>query len=208
MVETKRNYLYPNQAFELIDHLKKEGPNQKRVMSRLSWLQTVSICRLMYEHGLRLGEAVSLKWNHNLQSTPNGYRLIVQRQKGSKQTDQPVKESTWAELQALQQIQARFWLDKGTEITSNWVFLSVLNPLAHITGQLPGLILNKAMKEMGWDLDGSTKLFKHATGIKLAQDGYSMDKIRDWLGHHHVGSTEFYLKFAPGRENEHPFKEE
>ena len=206
MGQTKINYLYPEEVPKVVNWLEERGATKKQVSSQITYQQVAAFCHLAYEHGLRVNEGIDLRWNHNIQETPSGYRLIVQRQKGSNRTDQPMSAVLIERLKRLQKIQAKYWLDKNKEMLSSWVFISVLDPTGHISQETPDVKIREALKGLNLERKGTTSLFKHACGIRLATSGCQQSFIQQWLGHVDFSSTEWYLKFAPGVINKSPWE--
>jgi integrase len=203
---TKINYLYPEEVPQVINWLEGHGATKKRTSSQITYQQVAAFCHVAYEHGLRVNEVVNLRWNHNLQEIAGGHRLVVQRQKGSDRTDQPMSAALYERLKRLQKTQAKYWLDRDKEMLSSWVFISVLDCSGHISPETPDVKLRQALRSLGWERKGTTSLFKHACAIQMAKSGRTQSFIQQWLGHVDFSSTEWYLKFAPGAINESPWE--
>lgn len=209
MKTTKRKYLKPFEVEKIIHWLENTGRCQKRKDTQITYLQTSLFCKLAYQHGLRLNEAIALKWHDNLREVPGGTfgvtpRLMVQRLKGSAYTDQILDMALWDELKQLDQRQRQFYLENGKNVTCNWLFVSVEDPSSCVSDTTFGPVIKKALKGLDLDVYGTSHLFKHCCGIKLAETGKSQKFIQNWLGHKNFSSSEVYLEFEPKRVQVHP----
>ena len=153
--------------------------------SRHQWRNTAMLM-LMFYHGLRVTELCRLK--HHDVDLHHG-RLWVQRLKGSLSTEQPLQAD---ELRALK----RYLTQRG-DSGLPWLLLnergdpftrSSINYLVEVTGQRAGLAFHV-----------HPHMLRHGCGYALANRGYDLRLIQDYLGHRDPKHTTRYTRTAAGR---------
>ena len=153
--------------------------------SRYRWRNTAMLLLTFY-HGLRVSELCHLK-RHDV-DLPHG-RIWVARLKGSLSTEQPLRAD---ELRALK----RYLPERGdTQVP--WCFLTergdqftrfAINYLVGVTGQRAGL-----------PFPVHPHMLRHGCGYALANRGYDLRVIQDYLGHRDPKHTTRYTRTAASR---------
>lgn len=170
-----REYLTPAEVERLI----------KVAMGSRRWGQRDrTLVLLMYRHGLRVSEAVSLRWD---QVDFDGGNLAVTRRKNGKPSTQPLRGSELRELRQLR----REWPD------SPYLFVSERGaPMK--AGNVRKLIarLGVAAKLA---IPVHPHMLRHACGFYLANKGEDTRAIQDYLGHRNIQHTVTYTALSPDR---------
>ncbi len=139
---------------------------------------------MMYRHGLRVSEAISLRWE---QVDLKAGLLAVQRLKKGVPSTHPLRGP---ELRALRQLR-RDWpaspylfvSERGGPMTSSNVRKLVTR--AGLTANLPFSI--------------HPHMLRHACGYKLANEGHDTRSLQHYLGHKNIAHTVRYTDLAPDR---------
>jgi type 1 fimbriae regulatory protein FimE len=139
---------------------------------------------LMYRHGLRVGEAISLRWE---QFDLKAGLLSVQRLKQGVPSTHPLRGP---ELRALRQLR-REWPD------SPYLFLSERG------GPMTASNVRKLVARTGLAAHLSfpvhPHMLRHACGFKLANEGHDTRSLQHYLGHKNIAHTVRYTELAPDR---------
>jgi type 1 fimbriae regulatory protein FimB/type 1 fimbriae regulatory protein FimE len=138
----------------------------------------------LYRHGLRVSEAVALRWDAvDLQAG----ELHVTRLKGGKPATHPLRGPELRALRALR----RDWPD------SPYVFCSERG------GPMTDSNVRKLVAKIGQDakipFPVHPHMLRHACGYYLANEGVDTRTIQDYLGHKNIAHTVRYTELAPGR---------
>ena len=136
---------------------------------------------MMYRHGLRVSEAIAVKVaDVNLKQS----RLWVQRLKNGLSVEQPIPGD---ELRALK----RYLRERDSKLP--WLFLSERGqPMAR---QSVSYVVSAAAKRAG--LEGvHPHTLRHSCGFYLANQGYDLRLIQDYLGHRDPKHTVHYTRVA------------
>jgi type 1 fimbriae regulatory protein FimE len=139
---------------------------------------------LMYRHGLRVSEAISLRWE---QVDLKAGHLSVQRLKKGVPSTHPLRGP---ELRALRQLR-RDWpgspylfvSERGGPMTA-----SNVRKLVTRTGQAAKL-----------PFPAHPHMLRHACGYKLANEGHDTRSLQHYLGHKNIAHTVRYTDLAPDR---------
>lgn len=170
----ERKYLTPDEVQRLLVAT-KQSP---RYAHRNYCLVLVS-----YRHGLRVGEAVDLRWRDIDFKTAT---LYVRRLKNGKPANHPIDGD---ELRALRQLQ-RDYPD------TPWLFNSERKqPLSDRTVREIVATAGE-LAELGRI---HPHQLRHACGFYLASKGFDTRMIQDYLGHRNINHTVQYTELAPGR---------
>jgi len=170
-----REYLTPTEVERLIAAAGTSGRYKGRDQSLLM---------LMFRHGLRVSEAVSLRWE---QADLKAGLLHVNRLKNGVPSTHPLRGP---ELRALRQLR-RDWPDSpylfasergGPMTTSN---VRKLVTRAGLAAELPFPV--------------HPHMLRHACGFKLANDGHDTRSLQHYLGHKNIAHTVRYTDLAPDR---------
>jgi type 1 fimbriae regulatory protein FimB len=139
---------------------------------------------MLYRHGLRVSEATGLRRSQvNLAQA----RLWVARLKNSLSVEQPIAGD---ELRAI-----RRYLATRTDKLP-WLFLSERGQ--PMTRQAVNYIVARAGEDAGLG-HAHPHMLRHACGYYLANAGYDMRLIQDYLGHRDPKHTAHYTRVASHR---------
>jgi len=169
-----RRYLRPDEAHRLIDAAGKRGryPFRDKIL-----------VRLVYRHGLRASEAVSMRWS---QLDLDQGVLHVARVKGSKDSTHSLDRDELRDLRKLRQ-----------QITGLYVFESERG------GPLSVDALQYVVREGGklakLDVEAHPHMLRHAAGYMLANEGTDTRLIQAFLGHTDIRHTAHYTALSPKR---------
>ncbi len=169
-----REYLTPDEVSALVTHAGKVGRHRTR--------DRVLILTL-YRHGLRVSEAISLKWD---QVSFKQAQMHVRRLKGGTPAVHPVKGD---ELRLLRKL--------TREYESAFVFLSERGlPLSR---SAVAAIVKRAANNAEIGLKVHPHMLRHACGYYLANKNIDTRTIQAYLGHRSIQHTVRYTELAPGR---------
>ena len=170
-----REYLTPAEVERLMAAARKHS----RYGSR-----DATLVLLMYRHGLRVTEAVRLRWDAVDLKAAN---LHVERLKSGTPSVHPLRGP---ELRALRQLR-RDWPD------SPYLFVSERG------GPMTASNVRKLIARLGVDaklgFPAHPHQLRHACGFKLANDGQDTRAIQAYLGHQNITHTVRYTELAPDR---------
>jgi len=139
---------------------------------------------LMYRHGLRVSEAVSLRWE---QVDLKAGLLHVQRLKHGVPSTHPLRGP---ELRALRQLR-RDWPDG--------VYLFVSERGGPMTASNVRKLMASAALLARLPFPVHPHMLRHSTGYKLANDGHDTRSLQHYLGHKNIAHTVRYTELAPDR---------
>jgi type 1 fimbriae regulatory protein FimB/type 1 fimbriae regulatory protein FimE len=139
---------------------------------------------IMYRHGLRVSEAINLRWN---QIDLKAGLLAVQRLKNGVASTHPVRGP---ELRALRELR-REWPD------SPYLFVSERG------GPMTASNVRKLVTRTGLaaklPFQVHPHMLRHACGYKLANEGHDTRSLQHYLGHKNIAHTVRYTEMAPDR---------
>jgi type 1 fimbriae regulatory protein FimE len=139
---------------------------------------------LMYRHGLRVSEAISLRWE---QFDLKAGHLAVQRLKRGVPSTHPLRGP---ELRALRELR-REWPD------SPYLFVSERG------GPMTASNVRKLVTRTGLaakiPFPVHPHMLRHACGFKLANEGHDTRSLQHYLGHKNIAHTVRYTDLAPDR---------
>ncbi len=172
--ERGKNFLSEKEIDRLLDSARK---NRHGVRDHL-------ILLMMYRHGLRVSEAISIKLaDLNLQQS----RLWIRRLKNGLSVEQPMAGD---ELRAIK----RYLKIRDSSLP--WLFLSERKQ--PMTRQSINYIIATAGKRAKL---GAVypHMLRHSCGFYLANKGYDLRLIQDYLGHRDPKHTAHYTRVASYR---------
>ena len=172
--ERKKDFLSPEEVDSLIDATKRGRHGRRDAL----------LCLLMYRHGLRVSEALRLKLaDVDLRRS----RLWVKRLKGGLSTEHPIAGD---ELRTIKS----YLKERSSRLP--WLFLSERD--APLTRQGVHYLFQTAGKRAR--INGMhPHMLRHSCGFYLANAGYDLRLIQDYLGHRDPKHTARYTRVAAVR---------
>ena len=175
--EDERDRFYLTEAE--VNQLIKASKEVKRHGNR-----NATLILMMFRHGLRTAEAISLKWS--LIDLKQG-KIHVQRVKNGNDSVQPLRGG---ELRGLRQIE-RDYPD------SPYVFCSERKQ--PISARMVRTIIRDAGIRAELPFYVRPHMLRHGCGYYLANRGEDSRGIQDYLGHKYINNTVRYTKLSPKR---------
>lgn len=171
-----REYLLPDEVEKLLQAAKKMGRYGQR---------NYTLLLLMYRHGLRVSEAIALRWS---QVDFKEGQVHVRRLKNGKPS---VQRLAGVELRSLRQLK-RDWAE------SPYLFISERGG-SPLTDHAVRKLVARVGEAADFDFPVHPHMLRHATGYYLASKGHDTRAIQDYLGHRNIHHTVRYTELAPGR---------
>ena len=169
-----REYLTPDEVSALVKHAGSVGRHMTRDRTLILTL---------YRHGLRVSEAISLKWD---QVDFKRAEMHVRRLKGGTPAVHPIKGD---ELRLLRKLKR--------EYSSRFIFASDRGtPLSR---SAVAAIVKRAAEYAEVGLAVHPHMLRHACGYYLANKNVDTRTIQAYLGHRSIQHTVRYTELAPGR---------
>jgi integrase len=176
----QRKYLTPDEARRAIDAAGRVGRRRLRDQTLLT---------LIYRHGLRVSEAISVRWTDFDLDAPRDRPFYVRRLKGSNDSTHTLEPDTVRLLKRLKH-----------EADSPCVFVSERGgPMSVDAVQS---IVKRAGQVAGLDFHVHPHMLRHACGFALAnQEGTANDTrlIQQYLGHKDIKNTVIYTTLSQRR---------
>lgn len=170
-----REFLTPSEMEKLLSASRKIGRHGDRDSTLLL---------IMYHHGLRVSEAISLRWE---QIDFKQALLFVKRKKNGTPSTHPL---TGDELRALRKIQRQY-------PDSSYIFTSERE--SPLTARAIHNIIFRAGKEAGFDFPCHPHMLRHACGYALANKGVDTRSLQSYMGHRNINNTVIYTELSPAR---------
>ena len=174
--ERTRNYLTEDEFLALLEGTKG---------SRYRW-RNAAMLMLTFYHGLRASELCHLRWQDV--DLSHG-RIWIHRLKGSLSTEQPLLTQ---ELRTL----TRYLKQRG-DSPRPWLFLSERGE--QFTRYSINYLVRAASERAGLGLAVYPHMLRHGCGYALANRGYDVRLIQDYLGHRDPKHTMRYTRTAASR---------
>lgn len=170
-----REHLTPDEAERVIAAAGGSGRHRGRDRTLLT---------LMYRHGLRVSEAVSLRWD---QVDLKAGLLHVNRLKNGVPSTHPLRGP---ELRRLRQLRRDY---------PDGPYLFVSERGGPMTASNVRKLVTRAGEAAGLGFPVHPHMFRHACGYKLANDGHDTRALQHYLGHKNISHTVRYTEMAPDR---------
>src|SRR5688572_22738227 len=170
-----REYLTPHEVDQVIATARKVGRHPNR---------DAALILLMYRHGLRVAEVVSLRWDAvDLQRGC----LHVHRIKNGQPAVHPLRGP---ELRALRQLRRQY-------VGTPYLFISERG--GPLTARAVRHIVLRAGEVAGLTFPIHPHMLRHACGFYLANKGIDTRAIQQYLGHRNIQHTVRYTALTPHR---------
>lgn len=174
----EREYLTPAEVDRLLVTAKRKGLHAHR---------NYTLILASFRHGLRVGEAIALKWSSV--DFRDGV-LHVRRLKRGKPAAHPISGPM---MRALRQLQREY-------PDNPHLFVSGRDG-APLTAHTVRSLVRRLGIAAGFEFTVHPHQLRHACGYYLAANGHDLRSIQDYLGHRNVAHTVRYTELAPGRFN-------
>ncbi len=170
-----REHLTPDEVERLIAAAGATGRHQGRDQTLVT---------LMYRHGLRVSEAVSLRWD---QVDLKAGHLHVNRLKNGVPSTHPLRGP---ELRRLRQLRRDY---------PDGPYLFASERGGPMTTSNVRKLLARAGQDAGLEFPVHPHMLRHACGYKLANDGLDTRSLQHYLGHRNITHTVRYTEMASDR---------
>jgi type 1 fimbriae regulatory protein FimE len=171
-----REYLTQDEVGQLLKAAARRGRYGQR---------DACLILMTYRHGLRVSEAVTLRWEQIELRTGH---LHVRRTKNGTPSTHPMQGD---ELRALRQV-GREWPGHG-----GFVFGSERG--GPMSADDVRKMITRTGKEAELPFPVHPHMLRHACGYKLANDGHDTRALQLWLGHRNIQHTVRYTELSPAR---------
>ncbi len=172
-----REHLTPGEMDKLLSATGKLGRHGHR---------DKTLTLVMYRHGLRVSEAVSLRWD---QVDLDAGLIHINRRKNGTPSTHPLGG---AEIRALRKL-------KRDYPATQYVF--VTERKGPMTCSTVHKLIARAGRAAGFDFPAHPHMLRHACGFYLVNQGHDTRSIQHYLGHRNIQHTVRYTELASGRFN-------
>jgi type 1 fimbriae regulatory protein FimB/type 1 fimbriae regulatory protein FimE len=172
-----RKYLSPDEARRLIDAASRLGRQGER--DRL-------LLTLMFRHGLRVSEAIDLRWTDFDLDAPRDRPFWVRRLKGSKDSIHTLEPDSVRALKRAREVADGLFVfrsERGGSLSPDAV----------------ERIVKRAGEAAGIPCHCHPHMLRHACGFYLAEEGTDTRLIQDYLGHKDIKNTVIYTETSKRR---------
>ena len=173
-----REHLTSDEVESLMQTAKGEGRHRQR---------DATLILLMYRHGLRVSEAIALRWD---QVDLKQGVLHVNRLKQGTPSTHPLRGP---ELRSLRQLKREY---------TDSPYLFQTERKEPMTDRTARNIIARAGAVAGLPFSVHPHMLRHATGYYLAASGQDTRAIQAYLGHKNIQHTVRYTELSPGRFKE------
>lgn len=182
----------PNEELRSREHLLEKEVDRLLAAAKKSRrhpIRNYCLILMMFRHGLRVSEAIALRWN---QVDLDEGNLHVRRLKQGKPSTHPIPG---VEMRALRDLRRRY-------PKPAFLFVSDRGGGSPLTDHAVRKLISRLGVEAGFDFPVHPHQLRHACGYYLADQGFDLRRIQDYLGHKNIHHTVRYTELAPG-----PFRE-
>lgn len=182
-----REHLLPSEVDALLEAAKEHSRYPDR---------DYALILMMFRHGLRAVEAAMLEWRDVDLSQGN---LYIRRVKGSQSGVHPLKPEEQEAILRVRQSDV-FQIFVNERKRSFLIPATVPGRADKATGI--SRIVERVGKVAGLDIKVHAHMLRHSCGYWLANQGYDIRLIQDYLGHKNIQHTVRYTKLNPERFRE------
>lgn len=149
-----------------------------------------ALASLMFGAGLRVSEAICVRWKDiTFQTNDNTWAVRVVG-KGNKTRVAPIASSAVRDLQA--------WKELDNPSPDDFVFHSRRDRKQHINRHRAYQIISDAAKRAGVEGSFGNHRLRHSHAKTALERGCPLHVLRDQLGHSNIATTNKYLAATPG----------
>jgi len=170
-----REYLTEQEVELLINAARKTGRHGHR---------DATLILLMYRHGFRVSELVSLRWE---QIDLKQGLLHVNRVKNGSPSSHPIRGP---EIRALRRLKRDY---------SDTPYVFVTERKGPLTTSTVRKLVARAGEKAGIDFPVHPHMLRHACGFKLANEGHDTRSLQHYLGHKNIQHTVRYTELTSRR---------
>ena len=170
-----REYLTEQEVDLLINAARKTGRHGHR---------DAALILLMYRHGFRVSELVSLRWE---QIDLKQGLLHVNRVKNGSPSSHPIRGP---EIRALRRLKRDY---------PDTPYVFVTERKGPLTTSTVRKLIARAGEKAGMDFPVHPHMLRHACGFKLANEGHDTRSLQHYLGHKNIQHTVRYTELTSKR---------
>lgn len=177
----------PNSAVRSREYLTADEVRDLRIAAKnigRHRLRDSTLILMSYRHGLRVGEAVDLRWD---QVDLKLGLLYVRRLKNGTASNHPLGKEECRCLRRLRRLHP----------DSRYIFVSERK--GRLTSWSVRKMIARAGRNAGLTFPVHPHMLRHACGYKLANDGHDTRAIQHYLGHRNINHTVRYTELSPER---------
>jgi len=150
-----------------------------------------AIVAVIYSAGLRVSEAVSLKYNDIVAS--RGY-IIIRKTKNRSERRAILAKRTLAIL-------TQYWISIGKPQDGGYLFPGQRQD-SHLSTESVRRFIKKHLEQLSWKNNYTPHSFRHCFALTLLQNGTDLLTIKYALGHKSIHSTSAYLVMNNNEEGQ------
>ena len=167
----------------------------KRLYNKSTQLQTI-ILHLCYACGMRRNEAVELKTNDiDLENC----LLYIRKGKGRKRRVIPFTKQVKKDIEFFLSVETERFANTDENIKQRNEQKNKTQNLLNITATRIYEEFKKLLKKAGLDNQKFTlHCLRHTIATQLLDGGMELEKVRDFLGHEYLGTTQIYTRVNYG----------
>ncbi len=170
-----REYLTEQEVELLMNAARKTGRHGHR---------DATLILLMYRHGFRVSELVSLRWE---QIDLKQGLLHVNRVKNGSPSSHPIRGP---EIRALRRLKRDY---------PDTPYVFVTERKGPLTTSTVRKLIARAGEKAGMDFPVHPHMLRHACGFKLANEGHDTRSLQQYLGHKNIQHTVRYTELTSKR---------
>ena len=168
------------------------GEEMETIILTLGNLKYQCIIALMYSAGLRVSEAVALRYKDICRSR---MQIHVAKSKNRSERKAILAQRTLNML-------IYYWLSQGKPNDPEAYLFPGQKPGSHISKESVRIVMRDHLSSLGWQDKGYTPhSCRHCFGLTLYESGADLLAIRDAMGHKSLSSTVVYASLGIGSDH-------